>query len=81
MHLGSAEAGRPDVRNVSEDAWRRVVLVAGCVAGLCTAVVWSSRDVVRDPVLAAILLTLLSLSAGVVFYGTVRAWRRARPQR
>ena len=69
------------MRDVSEDAWRRVVLVAGCVAGLCTAVLWSTRDFVRDPVLGTILLTLLTLSAGVVFYGTLRAWRRARPQR
>jgi len=69
------------VRDLSEDAWRRVVLVAGCVAGLCTAVVWLTRDVVRDPVLGTILLPLLTLSAGVVFYGTFRAWRRARPPR
>lgn len=69
------------MRSVSEDVWRRVVLVAGCVAGLCTAVAWSSRDWIRDPVVGPMLLVLLSVSAGVVFYGTVRAWRRSGPQR
>lgn len=69
------------MRNVSEDVWRRIVLVAGCVAGVCTAVAWSSRDFIRDPVFGPTLLVLLAASAGTVFYGTVRAWKRAGPQR